>query len=93
MNIIGDTPAASATPAEAGECNALELDGLLRMQHDGASALIQILMQVMDAAHQNITLSIQALAAVHDVCDAVTVGWMMARAQQEPQPVSLTVGG
>lgn len=63
------------------------------MQHDGAAALIQILMQVMDAAHQNITLSIQALAAVHDVCDAVTVGWMMARAQLDPQPISIQTGG
>lgn len=85
--IIGDGPAASPP----GECNGLELEGLLRMQHDGASALVQILMQVMDASHKNITLGVPALAAVHDVCDAVTVGWMMAAAQAEPQPIGLRV--
>jgi len=85
MNLIEESPGA------AGVCNGLELEGMPRMQHDGAAALIQILMQVMDAGHQKIALSLEALGAVHDVCDAVTVGWLMAAAQGVDEKIALRV--
>lgn len=89
MNIIGDD--AMPDPIQGTPCNGPSLEGVARMIHDGAGALIQILMVLAEATHQGETVSLTALSAVHDACDAVTVGWMMAQAQEETEKISLQV--
>lgn len=89
MNIIGESPAAPAGP---GGCNGPSLTGIERMIHDGAAALIEILLVLQHATHTGEDVSLTALSAVHDVCDAVTVGWMMAKAQTQSERVTVEIG-